>query len=216
MLELVLNLAVKQYALTIFPLIIAKPSVRCFLPFSEEAVIKLSFLQFLEMLLLPLVGILFTMQGVRCLHSTFSSSLLAYLLMTDNPQINHPFHSSSPTFITRDSNSLSPSHIFYMLGHLLFSKSLICKTFASQQSHTPLHALVLSFVPKIWDTADLKPSLFIWHMAIFLIYLDYFLVHLQDSVSFSKNSIGWFSVLLPDRITEFPEAIMTFCVSADN
>lgn len=90
MLELVLNLAVKQYALTILPLTTAKPSVRDFLLFSKEASTKMSFLQFLEQLL-PLVGTLFTMQGVRHLYSSFSSYSLAFLLVTDNPKINYPF-----------------------------------------------------------------------------------------------------------------------------
>lgn len=51
-------------------------------------------------------------------------------------------------------------------------------------------------------------------MAKFLTYLEYFLVDLQNSAAFWKNSIGWFSMLLPDSTTELLEAIMTFCISA--
>jgi len=106
MLQLVLNLAVKQYALTILPLTIAKPSVREFHLCSEEAVTKLSFLQFLERLVLPLVDINFTMQGVRQLYSSFYSSLLALLLVTDNPKTNYPFpFFVTYTLFTRDPNS---------------------------------------------------------------------------------------------------------------
>lgn len=52
-------------------------------------------------------------------------------------------------------------------------------------------------------------------MAKFLTYLNYFLVHPQDSASFSKNCIGWFYMLLPDGTRELLEAIMTSWVSGE-
>lgn len=72
-------------------LTIAKLSARDFLLFSEKAEKKLSFVELLERLLLPLVGILFTVQGFTHLYSSLSSSPFAFLLMADNPKITYPF-----------------------------------------------------------------------------------------------------------------------------
>lgn len=87
MLESVLSLSIEYYVLTILFLTTDKLSARDFLLFSEKVEMELNFIELLEWLLLRLVGILFTMQGLRHLYFSLFNSPFAFLLVADDPKI---------------------------------------------------------------------------------------------------------------------------------